>query len=82
MKKIFKKILSYFDLTKNNRKKLYQKNKWVTFTSNHNTTYLEPNWSYPVFKEEGKWYYFKFGDKLIKYPKDYFEDYIYFSGDC
>jgi len=51
----------------------------VRFTSNHNTTYLVPNWTYPVFKEGGKWYYFKFGDKLIKYPKDYFEDYVYIS---
>lgn len=77
---IIKKIISKIKNTNKVKKEdTYQTNKWVTFTSNHNTTYLEPNWSYPVFKEEGKWYYFKFGDKLIKYPKDYFDNYVYIS---
>lgn len=78
IEKIFGKIKK---TNKVGKEDTYQTNKWVTFTSNHNTTYLEPNWSYPVFKEEGKWYYFKFGGKIIKYPKHYFEDYVHINDE-
>ena len=38
----------------------------------HQTAYLKYKNSYEVVKEDDKWYYFNFGDKLIKYPKFYF----------
>jgi len=38
----------------------------------HQTTYLKYKHNYEVESEDNNWYYFKFADELIKYPKFYF----------
>lgn len=78
-----KKLLKYIKRNKKITEKVIELSpyKWVTFTSNHNTTYLEPNCTYVVLKEGDGWYYFKFGEKIIRYPKFYFEDFTFFSSE-
>ena len=46
--------------------------KRVKYILNHKTTYLAFKHNYEVESEDEKFYYFKFGDALIKYPKFYF----------
>ena len=38
----------------------------------YNTTYLKYKHNYEVESEDDNWYYFKFEDELVKYPKFYF----------
>jgi hypothetical protein len=38
----------------------------------HKTKYLKYKHNYEVESEDNNWYYFKFEDILIKYPKFYF----------
>ena len=48
------------------------KKKRVKYILNHKTTYLAFKHNYEVESEDENFYYFKFGDDLIKYPKFYF----------
>ena len=46
--------------------------KRVKCINEYKTTYLKYKHNYEVEAEDKNWYYFKFGEKLIKYPKSYF----------
>jgi len=38
----------------------------------HNTKYLKYKYNYEVEAEDENFYYFRFEDELVKYPKFYF----------
>ena len=46
--------------------------KRVKYILNHKTTYLAFKHNYEVESEDENFFYFKFGDELVKYPKFYF----------